>query len=254
MGEEEKVEEQAEIQPEEKVEEKPAEEKAQEKEKAKRRLSDRNKELTWKLRETERQLEAEKAAKKEVEDRSKLQTAPKEEDFDTFESYKAQQTKWDTQKEAEIEERVTLKVQTQFAEKQTQLELQKNQEAYNTQRTELAKEDPKMGEYELVVTRAMNDYGVPELQNMILNAKEYGPKMVKHLGTHPDALLDIALATPQERFFQMGKLQAKLEAKPVKKISSAPDPVRSGKASAQVQANPANETQAEYNRRMNFGT
>jgi len=237
----------------EKPEEK-SEEKQQEKEKAKKRLSDRLKEETWKRREAERQFEAEKKAREELEAQTKLKVEPKEDDYADFTKFQEDKDRWAAQKEQEIEARVTQKVQQEQHQKQAEQARQANQAEYLKSREQYAKDDPKFRDYEVEIDRHVNAYGAPELQDLILKAKEIGPRMVKHLGTHPEELLDIASSPQAERAFLLGKLQAKLEAKPVKKVSSAPDPVRSGTDSAQVQANPTNETQAEYNRRVNFGT
>jgi len=56
--------------------------------------------------------------------------------------------------------------------------------------------------------------------------------LVAYLGKNPDELTDIALMNKEDRLYELGKLAAKVKAKSLKTISSAPDPVRSEKVSA----------------------
>jgi len=227
--------------------------KVQEKEKAKRRLSDRNKEITYKLREAERQLEAERKVSAELKEAQKIKKEPQEDDFDDFSQFQEKKTQWSTQKEQEMRQEITQKVQQEQWQAQQQRQAQENQAAYLKNREAFAKDDDKFHDYEVAIDDAVNTWGAPEIQDLILKAKEHGPMMVKHLGTHPEELSLIASSSPQERPYLIGRLQAKLEAKPVKKVSSAPDPVRSGGGSAIAPVNPENESVSEYIRRKNFG-
>jgi len=227
--------------------------KSDDREKAKKRLSDRLKEETYHRREAERKLELSNKLLEEMEVANKLQSEPKEDDYADFTKFKSDQNKWIAQKENEIEDRVTKRITAANQEKQYNQSMQEKQKIYLTHREPLAKEDDKFHDYEVAIDDAVSTWGAPEIQSLILNAKEYGPQIVKYLGNHPDDLVNIASAPQSERSFLMGRLLAKLEAKPVKKITSASDPVRPGSKSAIVEANPSNETVSEYIKRKNFG-
>lgn len=229
-----------------------------EKEKAKRRLSDRNKELTFRLRQTERELEAERKKTAEITAKAAIKSEPDPEDYADRNKYTQDREAWKTQERAKIraEESENIRQEAKRTEHQTQLEKQK--EGYISGRVDAIKDDPKYHEYEKEIDKVVEAFEAPEIQDLILAASKQGPKIVKYLGTNPDELEEIASASPKERAFLMGKLVAKLEAKPVKTISTAPNPTRSEKGSAPRPAapsgksfDPSKETFRQYSQRIN---
>lgn len=207
-------------------------EQAEQKEKAKRRLSDRNRELTYRLRQAERELEAER--KKNVEQAVKApKTEPDPEDYSDRQKYNQDREAWKEAERARIraEESEKIKAEAVQAEKAKQFEKQKD--GYIKARTDAIKEDEKYHEYEKEIDKVVEAFEAPEIQDLILAASKHGPKIVSYLGKNPDELEEIASASPRERTFLMGKLVARLEAKPAApKISSAPNPTRSEKGGA----------------------
>ena len=221
------------------------------------RYSKRVKELNTKWRESER-----KAAElqKQLDDRAesaKIKKEPDPDEFDDLDVYKENKSKWNEQERARIrkEEREAIAQEIQDKKHQENLEAGKN--AYIKSRAGYVKENPEFHRFEVEIDEAVEQWQAPEIQNIILESKELGPAIVAHFGENPDDLLDIASSSPAKRFFKMGQLITKLEAKPVKKTSSAPDPTRSEKGSAKkIMASDApydskRETFQEYARRRN---
>lgn len=231
---------------------------AAEKEKAKKRLSDRLRETTWKMRTKERENEALRKENDELKAGAKIKAEPDPDDYADRNKYHEDREAWKTQEREKIraEEAQNVRKELTLAEKRAQVEKQK--EAYISGRVEAIKEDPKFHEYELEIDRVVEAFDAPEIQDLILAAKKNGPRIVSHLGANPDELEEIASASPRERSFLMGKLVAKLEAKPAKTISSAPNPTRSEKGGAQRKEAPkglafdkTKETFSEYSKRVN---
>jgi len=221
------------------------------------RYSRRVKDLNTKYRQEQREKEALQKRLNEIEEKNKLKKEPEPDDYDDGVVPEEIKKKWDNQTRESIreEERNKLK-QEQKAKKQAE-KWDEGRKLYIKSRADYVKEDPSFGSYEREIDDAVDQFQAPEIQNMIVESKELGPAIVSHFGKNPDDLLDIASASPQKRFFKMGQLIAKLEAKPVKKSSSAPAPTRSEKGSAKkvVAGRNAprgkNETFAEYARRKN---
>jgi hypothetical protein len=229
-----------------------------EKEKAKRRLSDRNRELTYRLRQTERELAAEKLARSAAESRTAIKAEPDPDDYADRDKYTEDKEAWKKQEREKIRAEEAENIRRESAQRARQTEAEKQKEAYLSSRPDAIKEDPKFHEYEVEIDKVVEAFDAPEIQDLILAAKKQGPKIVRYLGTNPDELEEIASASPRERAFLMGKLVAKLDAKPAKTISTAPDPIRSERGSAQRPAVPSGlafdrtkETFAQYSARKN---
>ena len=220
--------------------EKPAEEakseeaveadKVVEKEKAKRRLSDRLKEQTYQRREAERQADALRAENEKLKASSKITQEPDPDDYADRDQYNRDKELFTEQ---EVDNRVNQKLQQEKErERQAQAdrEINKKTVEYVTERAKVIEVDSSYREHERDVDDVVKAYGVPEIHNAIL--KGGGPAMVTYLGKHSDELTDIALMSPEDRLFELGKIAAKVKAKSPKKISSAPDPTRSDRGSA----------------------
>ena len=228
------------------------------KEKAKRRLSDRNRELTFRLRQAERDLEAERKEKEELKSKFTIKHEPDPDDYSDRDKYTEDREAWKAQERARIRAEETQNISQAQARREHDEKLEKQKEAYLSSRAEAIKDDPKFHEYEIEIDKVVETFDAPEIQDLILAAKKNGPKIVKYLGTNPEALEEIADASPKERAFLMGKLVAKLEAKTVKTISTAPEPTRSERGSAQRVSiptgktyDPSKETFKAYSARIN---
>jgi len=229
-----------------------------EKEKPKdNRYSRRVKELNTKWRESERKAAELQRMLDERVEATKIIKEPDPDEFDDLDKYKETKNKWNEQERARIrrEEREAIKQEELDKKHKENLEAGKN--AYIKSRASYVKEIPDFHKFEVEIDEAVEQWQAPEIQNIILESKELGPAIVKHFGENPDDLLDIASSSPAKRFFKMGQLITKLQAKPVKKSSSAPDPIRSEKGSAtkslssDAPYDPKRETFQEYARRRN---
>lgn len=228
------------------------------KERGKRRLSDRNRELTYNWRQSQREAEALRRENEELKARAIPKQEPDRDDYSDRDKYNEDREAWKKQEREKIEAEAEKKIRQGDAQRARQAEAEKQKEAYLASRPDAIKEDPKFHEYELEIDKVVDAFDAPEIQDLILAAKKQGPKIVKYLGTNPDELEEIASASPRERSFLMGKLVAKLEAKPVKTISTAPNPTRSERGSApRAEApsgktyDPSKETFRQYSARVN---
>lgn len=214
----------------------------EEKAKARKRLSDRLREQTYHRREAERKAAELQAQLQEFKAQSKLKKEPDPDDYDDRDRYSADKARWIEQERERIrhEEREQIKKEVYHAD--AQKKLQADTADYLAGRALVIKDDPKFHEYEKEIDKIVEIYDAPEIQNAILRSKKNGARIVQHLGNNPDELEEIASASPQERIFLMGKLSARLEAKTVKTISTAPNPTRSEKGSAQRVNLPAGRT------------
>lgn len=203
-----------------------------EKERSKKRLSDRLREQTFHRRNAERTADALRKENEELKARAIPKQEPDPEDYADRDKYTLDRETWKAHERQKIraEESENIRQEAKKAELQTQFEKQK--EGYISGRVEAIKDDPKYAEYEKEIDKVVEAFEAPEIQDLILAASKQGPRIVKYLGTNPDELEEIASASPKERAYLMGKLVAKLEAKPVKTISTAPNPTRSEKGSA----------------------
>ena len=209
-----------------------------EKEKAKKRLSDRLREQTFHRREAERRAEALAKELQEFKSKSVIKSEPDPENYSDRDKYSQDREIWKEQERARIRAEESQNVRKELEREKTQAQFEKQKEGYIAGRTEAIKEDANYHEYEKEIDKVVDAFEAPEIQDLILAASKQGPKIVKYLGTNTDELEEIASASPKERAYLMGKLVAKLEAKPVKTISSAPNPTRSEKGSAQRPAAP----------------
>jgi len=228
------------------------------KEKARNRLSDRLKAQTFHRREAERKAEALQRELDEIKSKTVIKREPDPDDYSDRDKYNEDREAWKNQEREKIRSEEERKLKIKQADEDRKARLDEQQKAYIAGRAEVIKEEPKFHDYEKEIDRIVEVYDAPEIQDTILAAKKQGPKIVKYLGTNPDELEEIASASPKERIFLMGKLVAKLEAKPVKTISTAPNPTRSERGSApRVQAptgkafDKSKETFPEYAARIN---
>lgn len=209
-----------------------AEDRAKEKEKAKRRLSDRNKDLTKYWRKEQRKNEELEQRLKKYEEANKIKEEPDVESYDDFNKFKQDNAKWQEQERQRIREEEREAIKQEDAQEKYEREIEEGKQAYLKSRAEIAKEDANFKNYEVEIDEVVSEFKAPEIQDIILSAKEIGPSVVKYLGNNQEELIEIASSTPSKRAFKMGRLVAKLEAKPTKKSSSAPSPVRSETGSA----------------------
>lgn len=229
-----------------------------EKEKAKKRLSDRLREQTYHRRQAERERDELKQKVNELSAKVEKKDEPDPEDYGDRQKYLADRDAWKAQETKRLEAEVEQKLKAKAAQESQQQIFEKQKDGYIKSRADAIKEDAEFHNYEKEIDKVVEAFDAPEIQDLILAASKQGPQIVSYLGKNPDELEEIASASPRQRTFLMGKLVAKLEAKPVKKISSAPDPVRSEKGGVPVKAAPkglvfdkSKESFSQYAARIN---
>lgn len=173
--------------------------------------------LTWKLREAERQLEAERQAKQPPKPESQ-----KPVEFPTLESVGYDEGKYQEAVARYYEAQVD---QTLSNREQQKAEEQRNQELHSKVGEFHAKGMALADDYEelviknpaLPVTEAMRD---------ALLATEKGPEVLYHLASHPDEIFRIANLSPYAQAVEIGRLEARMSIPKPKKTSSAPSPIK----------------------------
>lgn len=222
------------------------------------RYSKRVKDLNTKWRESERKADDLEKRLNDRDEASKLKKEPDPDDYDEGVVPDADKKKWSDQIREEIRQEERTKIKQEMAQKKQQAKYDEGKDAYIKARPAYLEADPKHGSYEREIDEAVDQWQAPEIQNIIIESKELGPEIVKHFGKNPDDLLDIASSSPAKRFFKMGQLVTKLQAKAVKKTSSAPAPTRSEKGSAKKVSvsndapyDSKKETFQEFSRRKN---
>lgn len=200
-------------------------------------------ELTKKRRETERELESERALRIKLEEELKANKQvtpptgePQLDDFETEAEYTKALSVWTVKTE--------LAQQNALSEKQRQEEARLKQEADKKNR-----EDEVYQKLDGFVKKAEQKYpGFTDLvhsdnykisHNMIesIVLSDKAEEILHYFGDHQDEALDMYYKSPVEIAYSIGKIEAKLSAPPPsKKISSAPDPITPVVANSKVKA------------------
>lgn len=203
----------------------------EEKARGKRRLSDEIKQKTYLYREEQRKNAKLAERLKELEEQSKLKAEPNPDDYADDNKLKADQDKWRQQERDKLRQEVSQELEQKQIQEKEQRRYNKQVETYAQQR-ETAKENyENYEESEKLVDSVanMSDSGV--IRQVILGS-EQGTQIVDYLGNNPDELEKISEMSPLEQARVLGRIESKLDAKPIKKTSSAPDPIRSEKGGA----------------------
>ena len=223
------------------------------------RYSKRVKTLNANWREEQRKNLALTKENEELKAANNLKSKPNPDDYeDNPEALQADNKKWDDQERSKIRKEERESLRQEHEENVQKEKIAKSEKEYVKARSPYIKEDPNFRNYEVEIDNAVSEYeGAWKIKALILQKPKIGLEIVKHFGKNPDALLKIASSSPSSIDFKMGQLTAQLQAKPVKKSSSAPDPTRSEKGSAKkvtVAKNAPrgkNETHLEYAKRSN---
>jgi len=220
------------------------------KEKDRVRFSDRNKELTRNWREEQRKNAEKDRIIAELQEKTKLKAPPEQGDYEDFTKFKADADRWEKQKEAEIEQRIISRHEQEKENQRQRVRAEEVAAKWSEQQKYGKKTYDNFNTSEREVKAAVDDFGAWSMRDTILES-EHGASIINYLGEHTAELDDIAQLPPSAQTRAILRIEAKVQAKAPKTISSAAEPIRQGKASAKAPVNPANETQYEYNRRMN---
>ena len=185
----------------------------------------------WETQEAKREAKALKEENERLKEATRIKEEPDPDNYVDNDKYQEDKRLYNEQEvEAKVNQRFNQK-QAEMRQAQASQEINKRTVAYVTERAAVVKDDANYREFEKGVDDVVKAYEAPEIHNAIL--KGGGTAMVKYFGKNPEELTDIALMAPQDRLFELGKIAAKVRAKAPKKISSAPNPVRSEKGSTQ---------------------
>lgn len=242
-----------------KTEEQPKEEpKQEEKVQARNRLSDSLKKATYNWRETERQLAEERKRVAELEELTKLKAEPNQENYDDYNQYKADKEKWQSQIEEENEKRIEAQVTHRLEQQQAAKEQEERSLTWAKQKEYGLKNFDNWQEKEKIVVEYLKEYNAPVLRDEILDSRK-GAALVDKLGADVEELENLLSLPPTKQAKRLGILEAKLEATPVKKSSSAPEPAKGTPVSASVKTNSGQskyirkkgESMTDYAKRVN---
>ena len=201
------------------------------KEKAKKRLSDRVKQVTWQAREAERKAQALEEENRKLREQAALKKEPKEDDYLDHSKFEEDRQRWQEQERARIRDEVARELRESQVREKEQREYQEKVMTYAQSRESALTEYKDYVESEKLVDAVVNTTGAEGIRQSILNS-EKGPQLVDYLGNNPDELERLSEMSPLAQAQRLGKIEASLDAKPIKKTSSAPPPIRSGSGSA----------------------
>ena len=216
-----------------------------ESERKKNGLSKRFSELTQQRREAEaRAARAEQEAqelRRRIEEQSKgdkAETAPKLDDFETYDDYNRAVARWEA-KEALRQERSALLEESQKAsQQQKQAALQAEYQA----KADIARE--KYADFDAVAYR--QDVAVSQPMIDAILYSENGADLQYYFGKNPDVAAKIAAMAPPEALLAIGRLEAQLQTQPAAKATSAPAPISPVNQRAVAQKTPDEMTDEEY--------
>jgi len=193
-----------------------------------RRVKRQNDELTQKDNIIKQQADRIKA----YEDANRIKAEPDQDDYVDHDDYKRDQK---TYQDQEVNDRVQAQLtEERNKESQSKANREYNRKAqdYAMKRVDAIDADPKYKSYENSVDDAVNAFNAPEIEQAIVRGG--GTAMVAYLGKHLDELEDIASMGVYDRMYELGQIANKVKAKAPKKISTAPDPVRSDRGSVKA--------------------
>lgn len=212
--------------------------------KARNRLSDRNKELTYNWRETERKLDT---ANKQIEELTKSNEIKEEPDPDDYTDpvkLADDQKKYKSQTETEVRADERKKVNAENAATKQQEKSESSAIKWRDQQKKGLAKDPDYYDSEINVQNKLklhadtiNQYAAANVRDLISDA-DNGAALIIYYNAHPDELEDILYLSKDAQDRAILKKDLKLEAKPVKTISTAPNPTRSEQGRSARQSDP----------------
>lgn len=203
-------------------------------------------EITKKRREAERELEFERKKREEVEaelEKAKanipLTGKPKVEDFETEESYSEALMDWKIENRLKTDKEKTTKASTEKSEKD---QFTAN---LNAIETKMEKGSEKYEDFSELVLN--NDLKISDSMVDILVTSEIAEDVLYYLGKNPDISADIAKKSPVEAAREIGRIEARLLAPPLrKKITNAPEPINPVRTTGVTEKDPSDMPPKEY--------
>lgn len=200
------------------------------------RYSKKIQKLKWEKEETSRQLEAERKRVAELQELTKIKSEPDQNDYEDYNKFKADKDLYLKQQEEENEKRIEAQVVHRLEQQQAAQQQEARTMTWAKQKEYGIKNFEGWNEKEKVVVEYLNEYKAADLRDEILDS-EKGAALVDKLGGDTDKLEELLRLPPLKQAKQLGILEKTLDATPVKKGSSAPDPAKGIQPSASVKSN-----------------
>jgi len=216
-------------------------------------LHQRFRDLTTEIRTNKGTIEQLKKENEELKAKTRVDK-PDPDSYEDTAQYEKQRSKWDDQQKSDIERKAIEDYRIQEEYQKEQKKANQVFQDYQTQRGEALKEYSDYQQSENSVGKAIQDFGVKNMEFDILESPQ-AKALVDFLGKNVNKLDEIAslyATDPRRASREIGKLEVKLDRKPGKK-NEAPAPLPKGGGAGTVDKKDSELTQAEYNRKKNFG-
>lgn len=163
---------------------------------------------------------------------------PKIENFDDFDSFVAAKAEWIAARK--IEETLTERERRQLAERENYA----RHELSLSWQKRVSEATVELPDFEDVILSSE----VPmtgQMQQAIMES-DVGPKLAYYLATNPDEAIQISKMSPIGAIRALGRIEERLSSRPVKKSTSAPEPIKPVGGRATVKKDPGQMNDAEY--------
>lgn len=189
--------------------------------------------LSRTVRELQRELETERSSRQQVSEVKETKGEPKVEDYDDYGKYAKDVAKWEV--------------------KQATGEFSKSQsEAVNRVLVEKARDDfrerletfsEKHDDFDELVEEVGPIIKGAALESLI--ESKHGPEIIYHLAKNPEEAERISKLSPLAAAREIGRIEARLEEKPVKKTTSAPPPAKTVSGNSTANNTPSDNDSTE---------
>lgn len=163
---------------------------------------------------------------------------PKIENFDDFDSFVAAKAEWIAARK--IEETLTDRERRQMADRESRA----RQELSLAWQKRVSEATVELPDFEDVI--ASSEVPMTGQMQQAIMESDVGPKLAYYLATNPDEAIQISKMSPVGAIRALGRIEERLSSRPVKKSTSAPEPVKPVGSRATVKKDPGQMTDAEY--------
>jgi len=159
--------------------------------------------------------------------------------FQNFDEYVSAKAEWIAARK--IEQTLSEREKRQVAERDA-ADRQKTADSWGKRITQATAEMP---DFEDVI--ASSDVPMTSAMQQTIMESDIGPRIAYYLAQNPDDAVKIAEMSPIRAIAALGRLEERLSQQPAsKKVTSAPEPVKSLSGKASSKKNPADMSDAEY--------
>ena len=235
----EKEEEKAEEKAEEKVEEKPVEKKN--KVTARERIA----QLTRGRGDAEREADRLRQENEELKKNQRLEKKPDQGDFENFDDFSKQNTRWDNQQQQDKDTEINQRADQVIAQRQMEQAQMERSTKWAGHKSEAVTKYENFQDSEDYVVAVANHYRNPGIQELILDAKDPAA-IVDYLGNNHKEAEKLAQVSLVSAARTITDLETQLKTS-VKEEVKLPPPTDNAGASGSGVFDPNKATQAEYN-------